>query len=139
MDRIRKLEDSLVPMLEEQVKINAKVTAAQSELDDLRNAAKAIGIAKGLPTATRPISRRTQAEVTIKQAAVSILAEFPQGLIALDLLAKINERFDLKLVRSSLSPQLSRLKRDGKIINRGSLWLLPRPPDLFLDTDKNPK
>lgn len=139
MDRIRKIEDSLIPMLEEQAKINAKITTAQAELEDLRNAAKAIGIVKGLPTASRPITRRTQPEVTIKEAALSVLAEFPEGLIALDLLRKINEQFGLNIVRSSLSPQLTRLKNDGKIINSGSLWLLTRSPDLFLDTDKNTK
>lgn len=139
MDRIRKLEDSLGPMLDEQSKLAARIAAAQAELSDLTNAAKAIGIVKGLPTPARVITRRTPAKVTIKDAALLVLAEFPEGLLALDLVAKINERFDLKLVRSSLSPQLTRLKSDGKLINEGSLWLLPRDPDLFLDTDKNTK
>jgi hypothetical protein len=58
---------------------------------------------------------------------MSVLPEFPEGLLALDILAKINARFDLSLVRTSLSPQLTRLKREGRITNRGSIWLVPNP------------
>lgn len=138
-DRIRKLQDSLLPLREEYRKLEQKIAAAESELADLINAAKAIGIVNGLPAPPRGITRKTPPEKTIKEAALEVLQEFPNGLMALDLLAKINERYGLNLARTSLSPQLSRLKKERKIISKGSIWLLPSPPDLFLHTDKNTK
>jgi hypothetical protein len=138
-DRIQKLEDSLVPLRQEVVAAQAKIAKIETELLDLRNAAKAIGMANRLRQTQLGVTRRTQARVTIKEAVLQILAEHPAGLIALDLLAMINQRFDWKLVRPSLSPQLTRLKREGKILNQGSTWRLAGHPDLFLPQDTNTK
>jgi hypothetical protein len=134
-DRIRKLEDSLVPLRQEAAVAEAKIKQIEQELIDLRNAAKAIGIPNRLPTAPLGVTRRKSAETTIKEAVLQVLADYPRGLMALDLLAEINKRFQWQLVRPSLSPQLSRLKREGKIFNQGSVWHLTRDPDLFLHTD----
>src|SRR5438309_8593599 len=103
-DRIRKLEDSLVPLQQEAAAAEAKIKLIEQELIDLRNAAKAIGIAKGLQTKGIGVTRRKPPQTTIKEAVLQVLADYPEGLIALDLLAKINERFHWQLVRPSLSP-----------------------------------
>ena len=55
---------------------------------------------------------------------MEVLRDHPGGLLALDILAKINERHGLGTVRTSLSPQLTRLKQERKITNRGSTWML---------------
>jgi hypothetical protein len=133
--RIGELEDSLLPLRHQSKEITAKIDAIEKELADLRAAAKAIGMVNRLPKVPFHVTRRTEPEVTIKEAVMNVLADYPEGLIALDILGKVNERFDLGLVRTSLSPQLTRLKREGKITNHGSVWL----PTLFLHTDKNNK
>jgi hypothetical protein len=71
---------------------------------------------------------------TIKEAVMEVLKRKPEGMTALEILAEINRRhFEGKIVRTSLSPQLSRLKNDNKkIILRGNRWfLLPEQPSLF--------
>lgn len=138
-DRIRKLEDSLVPLREEASKTQAKIEQIERELVEARSAAKAIGIANGLRKETLGVTRRRTPEATIKEAVLTILADHPEGLLALDLLAKINARYGWNIVRESLSPQLTRLKRDQKVANVEGLWRLPGDPDLFLHTDTKTK
>jgi hypothetical protein len=70
----------------------------------------------------------------IMQAVLEVLKLKPEGMTALEILAEINSRyFDGKIMRTSLSPQLSRLKdRDKKITLRGNRWyLLAEQPTLF--------
>lgn len=68
------------------------------------------------------------------EAVLEVLKLNPEGMTALEILAEINRRyFDGKIVRTSLSPQLSRLKdRDHKIVLRGNRWYsLAEQPTLF--------
>lgn len=65
---------------------------------------------------------------TIKQMVMIILEGHPDGLVALDILSKINERFNKSFVRTSLSPQLTRLFNEGKIHKRGKVWVLGPSP-----------
>ncbi len=69
----------------------------------------------------------TESEIipnTIKDEVMKILEKNKDGLIALDILAELNKKRSEPLVRTSLSPQLSRLKRAGYIQLIGSLWRL---------------
>jgi hypothetical protein len=72
---------------------------------------------------------------SIMQAVLEVLKDRPEGMTALEILAEINKRyFNGKIVRTSLSPQLSRLKdRDHKITLRGNRWYLigQEQPTLF--------
>lgn len=71
---------------------------------------------------------------TIMQAVLEVLQDRPDGLTALEILDEINSRyFGGSIVRTSLSPQLSRLKdRDKKIELVGNKWfLLPQEPTQF--------
>jgi len=63
---------------------------------------------------------------TIKQAVLEALKHKPEGMTALEILSEINTRyFGGEILRTSLSPQLSRLKdNDRKIILRGNRWHL---------------
>lgn len=76
-----------------------------------------------------------EARPSIKQAVLDVMKHRPNGMTALEILAEINERyFEGRLARTSLSPQLSRLKDvDKKITLRGNKWLLIRSeePSLF--------
>ncbi len=62
---------------------------------------------------------------TIKEAVLALLADFPNGLTADEVLAKLNAGPMPTLARSSLSPQLSRLRHiDGAVAFRDSRWFL---------------
>lgn len=67
---------------------------------------------------------------TIKEAVVEILAAAGQGLTAINLLADLNHRNSTTLIRSSLSPQLSRLKDEGLICLTDGYWHLPGQPPI---------
>jgi hypothetical protein len=72
---------------------------------------------------------------SIMESVMEVLKDHEvDGMTALEILAEINARyFGGKLLRSSLSPQLSRLKdRHKKIELRGNRWFpLPSEPTLF--------
>lgn len=62
---------------------------------------------------------------TIKAAIIEILAT-AKGMTALEVLAQINSRHGTSFSRESLSPQLSRLKFEGKIQSYEGVWSLPK-------------
>lgn len=65
---------------------------------------------------------------TIMSDVISILEDNPDGLTAQQILFVINVRRESDfLERTSLSPQLSRLKQAGYIELDGSIWRLARP------------
>jgi hypothetical protein len=71
---------------------------------------------------------------TIMEAVLEVLKDHEDGMTAMEILAEINTRyFAGRILRSSLSPQLSRLKdRHHKIELRGNRWYpLPEEPTLF--------
>lgn len=126
--RVDEAQKQLDALRKQDIDLQRQIIKLERELTDLTNAARAIGIVKGLPTDKVLTARRRKPPITIKQAVLQVLKEHPEGLIALDILKKINERHALGIVRTSLSPQLSRLKGDRKIVNRGNLWLrTPQP------------
>jgi hypothetical protein len=73
----------------------------------------------------RPI-RRSIPEKTIKEAVIDVLTDAGRGLMAIDILAAINKRFEMDYPRTSLSPQLSRLKSEGKLEREGMVWSLAK-------------
>jgi hypothetical protein len=78
--------------------------------------------------------REHKARPTIMEAILATLDHKPDGLTALEILDELNAKyFNGELARTSLSPQLSRLKeRDRKITLQGDRWIkLPTQPTLF--------
>ena len=72
-----------------------------------------------------PQQDRTRAKAgTMKMAILDALADQPAGLTAVHLLPIINDALGTDYVRSSLSPQLSRLKKEGKVILVDGIWML---------------
>ena len=61
---------------------------------------------------------------TIKQMVLVVLEGEPNGFTALTILKKINKRYGTNYVRTSLSPQLSRLMQANQIHKRGKRWVL---------------
>jgi hypothetical protein len=97
--------------------------AAKKELESTKHLLEALD--KALAKAAKP---------TIMRAILDVLKHRPDGMTALEILAELNARyFEGKLLRTSLSPQLSRLKdRDRKIDLRGDRWFIaPEQPSLF--------
>ena len=65
---------------------------------------------------------------TIKEGVIQLLEEAsPMGLTALGILDRLNRRWWRgELKRTSLSPQITRLKKDGKLISEHGTWKLPK-------------
>lgn len=71
---------------------------------------------------------------SIKEAALRVLLDQPDGLLALDILRRINADRDDPIPRTSLSPQLSRLAQNGLASQQSSIWkITPRGAALLKD------
>jgi len=74
---------------------------------------------------------------SIKEDALRALSENPNGLLALDVLAHINGRREKPIERTSLSPQLSRLRQAGLVYEENSVWqIAPWGLDALADLDR---
>lgn len=70
---------------------------------------------------------RRESAITIKEAIVEVLREAEGGMTSTEILVAINQRFFTEegVVRTSMSPQLSRLKNeDHKIKRKGDRYFL---------------
>ena len=74
----------------------------------------------------------------IKRLVLEALKSEPNGLDALGILAKINQLAAKPYLRTSLSPQLSRLKEDGYIMLEGKIWKLKKIEPLDANPSKEP-
>ncbi|MCB8837363.1 hypothetical protein [Aurantimonas sp. VKM B-3413] len=63
---------------------------------------------------------------TIKMAVLKVLESEPNGLTAPEMLPLVNESLGIEYPRSSLSPQLSRLKAEGDLVLAGKKWVLSK-------------
>ncbi|PHR94255.1 MAG: hypothetical protein COA69_01270 [Robiginitomaculum sp.] len=64
-------------------------------------------------------------EGSIKADVLELLADYSDGLAALEVLKMLKVK-RVNLLRTSLSPQLSRLKREGRLLYDGGRWKLKR-------------
>lgn len=69
-------------------------------------------------------STQINKEKTIIESVLDILKKHENGLIAIDILRELNMGRSHPLERSSLSPQLSRMKARGMVNLVGSNWVL---------------
>ncbi|HEX8532884.1 MAG TPA: hypothetical protein VF662_01835 [Allosphingosinicella sp.] len=65
---------------------------------------------------------------TIKDMVRGILRSRPDGLSAGEILAEIKERFAVHVERTSLSPQLSRLRSSEEVTLQGGRWYSTQIP-----------
>ena len=122
--KIAPLASDIARLKESLLQKQSELAAWNAELEQIHSALKAVD------------ETETKSQLTIKQAVIEVLKDHLEGMTALEILAEINTRyFGGRIIRSSLSPQLSRLKDDdGKIDLRGNKWfLLPEQPSLFIE------
>lgn len=72
----------------------------------------------------RPREKVKKIGLNTQEMAVKVLSDNKREMLALDILKEINSRWDLGLARSSLSPQLSRLKAKGILVDNNGYWQL---------------
>lgn len=103
------------------------IAQRETEIRDLQKALKLelreLQVAKaaleGQPTAATSPSG---AALTIKDMARQVLDGQPNGLNSSGILDGIKKLFDRDVERTSLSPQLSRLKDDKELVLNGEVW-----------------
>ena len=114
--------------------LRAEARPLEAELEQVKRGIKAMA---GLFPPTGVIASRNAVahrqrmanpdaqELTIKQMVIATLREhLPNGATANELLEAFFRNWGRKEMRTSLSPQLTRLKRDGKIELHGKVWTL---------------
>jgi hypothetical protein len=114
--RRRVLEGRIKEIDQHVLKLQTERNAALSELERL---IRAMQILEETPAR---VGERPQ--LTIKQGVLRVLESAPDGLTALGILERLKLDLEMDYERTSLSPQLSRLKRDGKIKLDGGIWSL---------------
>jgi uncharacterized coiled-coil DUF342 family protein len=95
--------------------VDTKLRVFTKELADIEKALQALGK-----------KEKSETTVTIKEAILQVLGDAPNGLTSPEILEAINDRFfEGTLPRTSMSPQLTRLKNDNhKIKARGDKYYL---------------
>ncbi|WP_144766955.1 hypothetical protein [Methylobacterium dankookense] len=126
--RLRELEARAKPLiarreeLKSQIdKLNSELNSIFPEIQEINAAAKAIGIqainfSEDQDIRQEGSSPSTMGGISIKQAIRLVLNSSYSGLNSSDILDRANKEFwDGNLDRTSFSPQLSRMKRDGEV------------------------
>jgi len=131
LNRRSEISEKIGPLVRDVARLKESLATKQSELAAWNAELEQIH------SALRAIEEtETKSQLTIKQAVLEVLKDHPDGMTAWDILREINTRyFGGRILRTSLSPQLSRLKdRDEKIELKGNKWfLLPPQPSLFVE------
>jgi hypothetical protein len=97
-----------------QAEILDQMRALERELGEIRAAWAALESETGVPAQKQ--------SPTIKDMVRQILLGRPDGLRAKELLREIQDRFGVTIERTSLSPQLSRLRESGEITLVNGRW-----------------
>lgn len=122
------LEQRQVVLLRERADVAARLEVLEAELHEIDVALEAIGgtpgllrIAAGLGGADTSIKGQTLKQLTVR----ALQDHFPGGASAAQLLDVFRNAYGREVERSSLSPQLSRLKEAGVIdLDGNRLWRL---------------
>lgn len=107
--------------------VKRQITELKAELREITLAEAAIksGVLDGASTQ----GQGSRGKHTIKDMVVSVLSSRLEGAEASDIVNFIANEFGEEVPRSSLSPQLSRLKEEGALILDGRIWKLNRQED----------
>lgn len=102
--------------------IQEQIKALRAELNQLGEAEKLLSLPM---SAVRQRVRVTKAGApTLKEMALEVLRHEPNGADANSILQGVKERFGVDVPRSSMSPQLSRLGQEGRVLLDGLVWRL---------------
>jgi hypothetical protein len=103
--------------VEKEKTLKAELVTVQTAIQNLD---AALAILTTGPTA--PVAGEVP-RLTIKEAVMRILTPLaPRGLSALSILERLRTDFGMDYQRESLSPQLSRLKAEGRLRLEGGIW-----------------
>lgn len=119
--------------------IQEQMKMLRAELRELDAASAALPDAVA-PQETARVARERREGPTLKVMAVEVLKQHPDGLEANDIRAQIGQIYGVEVKRSSMSPQLSRLAKDGIVRLAGHKWLLRSSQaalDWFAEPPKN--
>jgi hypothetical protein len=110
------------------IEIQAEIKSLRAELKELE-AAEAALPEKTQPTQLRPnLEPAKRSPLTLKEMAIAALRENLAGLDANAIRREILSSHGLEIKRSSLSPQLSRLEKEGAVTRAGSIYSLAISP-----------
>jgi hypothetical protein len=127
-DMQKAMNAAAAPFLEEMREIDAALSAintARSQVPPLED--QAALIEAEAPAEQQPSTPREKTRaigLTLKEMILLTLRTRHRGADALTILDEINARWNIGLERTSLSPQLSRLKSEGKLHLIGKVWSL---------------
>lgn len=113
--------------------IKEELAKLRAELKELDAAESAVVANKTRETPALVKSRGDAAAPTIKECVLAVLADQPAGADSMGILKMIKQRFNIDVKRPSLSPQLTRLKSDGKVTLTGTIWNLPSNVEAVVD------
>jgi NAD(P)H-nitrite reductase large subunit len=68
---------------------------------------------------------------TIKEMAKAVLTTAEEGMTSSEILTAISEAYGRTIDRTSLSPQLSRLKEAGELVLNGERWFTKQHHDVY--------
>lgn len=121
--------------------LRERLRAVENELRELKVAEDAI---KRGPPPVLPLSLLFNSDPShfmraprgaIKNAILRTLERHPAGLDAITILHEMNSRDGTSYERTSLSPQLSRLKADGYVTLEGNTWRIIPASRLLKNAD----
>lgn len=103
--------------------IQTQLKALRAELREIEAASSALQ--EGNDSFRSEVTASRRDRTTLKDMAIAVLTDRPEGLEANDVRDQIAERYNVQVKRESMSPQLSRLAKEG-VIRRGghNKWLL---------------
>jgi hypothetical protein len=103
--------------------IKAEIAALRRELQEIDAAERAIsGTAQSSPAPATVVS--VAGGLSIKDKILAVLRDCPEGGDVATIIDLIQQQFGETIVKSSLSPQLSRLKGEGRVVTEHKIWRL---------------
>ncbi|WP_157357851.1 hypothetical protein [Mesorhizobium metallidurans] len=114
----------------------------EEEIDQIERAAAAANISIETHESSDNSKERTMSSQyklpnTMKEAAVEALKAANRGMTANEILKIVNDILGTNYPRSSLSPQLSRLKSDGIVYRADDRWVLATHDHAAKSSDLN--
>lgn len=105
--------------------IQAQIKALRAELAEVDVAERALLSVNGeAMKGRRERGTGGSGKKTLKEMAVEVLQNYPDGLEAANILSEIEKKYGVTVQRESLSPQLSRLGQDEVLKRDGLIWKL---------------
>ena len=114
--------------------IEGTMKALKAELAEIRVAEAAL---TGEPPVRRSVGGNILRLGTIKDWTMKALEGFPDGLETEAVIEAVRHMGGPLVERSSITPQLSRLKAAGLIMQEGRLWRLPTANEMELNRYMN--